>query len=226
MAGATAGSAKFLGIPIPPGVALTDQFGSSIVEVKKPKFLCAPTNKLGEDPTARTHPEHFEGYQIKNPQKPLLPPNLQFVDQFNPSGLFLDAKKQSHLLVPTVKSLSTTPPTPALFGVDHFQCYKATTSKGTGKFVPVLGVEIEDQFGIIHVDVKKPKYLCAPVDKNNDDPTAPDHLDHLVCYQVKQVNTEARFVKVTGLGVNNQFGPETLDAKKPSELCVPALRNP
>jgi hypothetical protein len=223
-AGATKGSAKFPGIPIPPGVSLFDQFGGSIVEVKRPQFLCAPTNKMGEDPAAPTHPEHLKGYQIKNSQKPVFPTNITVTDQFNPAGLRVDAKKQSHLLVPTVKDRVTPPPLPGSFIVDHFQCYKVAASKGAQKFVPLLNAEIEDQFGIMHVDVKKPTYLCNPVDKNGEDPTAPTHLNHLMCYQVTQVKTELKFQKVVGVFVNNQFGPEQLDVKKPSELCVPAQK--
>ena len=222
-AGSTSGSVKFASIVSLP---LRDQFGASTVAVKKPQFLCAPTNKLGEDPTAPTHPEHLEGYQIKNVQKPIFPTHIKVVDQFNAGGLFVDAKKQSHLLVPTVKDRFTPPPLPDAFSVDHFQCYKVKTSKGAQKFEPILNVEVEDQFGIMHVDVKKPTFLCNPVDKNGEDPGAPTHVDHLMCYQIKQVKTEPKFLKHTPIFVNNQFGPETLDAKKPSKLCVPALKTP
>jgi hypothetical protein len=223
-AGATAGSVKFPGIPNPPGVNLVDQFRPSTVEVKKPKFLCAPTNKLGEDPTAPTHPEHLTGYQIKNTSTPSsLVVNI--VDQFNISGLFVTMKKQSHLLVPTAKNLSATPPTPTMFVTDHFDCYKASVPSGLPKFVPVPGVPVQDQFGSMTVDVKKPKYLCLPVDKNGEDPSAPTHTADLMCYQVKQVDP-VPFMKIVGVFVNNQFGPETLDVKKPALLCVPALMNP
>ena len=224
-ASATSGSVKFLGVPNPPGLPLTDQFGSSTVEVKKPQFLCAPTDKNNENPGAELHTEHLKGYQIKNLLKPVFPTHITVIDQFNPNRILMDAKKQSHLLVPTVKDLVTPPPLPGAFTLDHFECYKVTVASGTPKFVAVLGVTLQDQFGPMRVDVKKPKYLCNPVDKNGEDPTAPTHTDHLMCYQVKQVDT-VKFLKIPGLFVNNQFGPEQLDAKKPSELCVPALKNP
>ena len=223
--GATSGSVKFPGIANPPGVSLSDQFGPSTIEVKKPKLLCAPTDKNSENPGAELHPEHLEGYQIKNLLKPVFPTNITVTDQFNPGGIKVDAKKQSHLLVPTVKSLAgpTPVPTPGAFTVDHFECYKVSVTSGTPKFVPVLNAEIEDQFGIMHVDVKKPKFLCNPVDKNGEGILDP--LAHLMCYQVKQVDL-VKFVKKGGVFVNNQFGPETLDVKKPSELCVPAVTSP
>jgi hypothetical protein len=56
-AGATGGSVKFAGIPNPPGISLVDQFGTAQVEVKKPKFLCAPTDKNGEDPASQGIPD-------------------------------------------------------------------------------------------------------------------------------------------------------------------------
>lgn len=224
-ASASSGSVKFPGIPNPPGVSLVDQFGASTVEVKKPKYLCNPTDKNGESPGAELHTEHLEGYQIKNAAKPVLPTGIEVVDQFNPSGLFVDAKKASHLLVPSVKSVVSTPPTPAMFTIDHFQCYKVVVTKNTPKFTTVSGVTLLDQFGAMTVDVKKPKFLCNPVDKNGEAPGTETHVDHLMCYQIKQTDV-VKFVKITHLFVNNQFCAEVLDAKKPSELCVPALKNP
>ena len=152
---------------------------------------------------------------------------LILLNQFNPSGLFVDAKKVSHLLVPSVKSLTGPTPvaTPAAYVTDHFECYKIGITKNTPKFVPQLGVSLGDQFGTMTVDVKKPAFLCNPVDKQNEDPTAPTHVDHLMCYQAKQTDL-VKFVKITGAFVEDQFGSETLDVKKPALLCVPALKNP
>jgi hypothetical protein len=218
------GEVPFPGIPNPPGVSLIDQFGSSTVEVRKSIALCAPTNKLGEDPTAPAHSEHLKGYQIKR-AKVALPTDLTVIDQFNPGGLHLDAKKPTQLLVPTVKSLSGSPPLPPSFETDHFQCYKVAATKGAAKFVPVENVTIQDQFGSLEVTVKKPRAICNPVDKNAEDPSAPSHLAHLLCYQVKQTGP-SRFGKRTGVYVRDQFGPERIDLTALTELCVPALKTP
>jgi hypothetical protein len=217
----TSGTPKFTAIP---GVTLVDQFRASTVEVKKPERLCAPTNKLGEDPTAPSHPDHLEGYKIKPTVKFAAVLNQRIVDQFG-STLRVDVKKPAGLLVPTRKSLSGPAPTPTNPAVDHFQCYKVKTTSGMQKFAPVPNVTIEDQFGTMTVLVKKPRRLCAPVNKNNEEPGAENHPDHLMCYLVKQTSLP-KFAKIVGINVNNQFGPETLDAKKPAELCVPALINP
>jgi hypothetical protein len=155
--------------------------------------------------------------------RPELPNLMKIVDQFNPTGLFVKAKDPSHLLVPSTKSLSTTPPTPAAFVTDHFECYRVAVPGGHPHFVPVTNVIVQDQFGTMHVDVKKPTYLCAPVDKNGEDPSAPSHAAHLMCYRAAQISVPP-FANVVGVSVNNQFGPETSTVKKPGELCVPASK--
>jgi hypothetical protein len=149
-------------------------------------------------------------------------------NQFNATGLFVRLKKQSHLLVPTVKDLTMPPPTVPPFIVDHFECYQVSVAAHTPKFVAVPNVTIEDQFGAMTVLVRKPTALCKPVDKNGENPSAPTHVDELMCYQAKQLvpPDPAAFAKIASVYVDNQFGPETLDVKKPAELCVPALSTP
>jgi hypothetical protein len=44
-----------------------------------------------------------------------------------------------------------------------------------------------------------------------------------MCYRIEQVNTP-KFAKMRRVLVTNQFGQETLDVKRPSELCVPSLK--
>ena len=55
--------------------------------------------------------------------------------------------------------------------------------------MPILGVLVSDQFGSALYDLKKITHLCAPVNKNNEDPTAPQHPGHLVCYVAKLSRT-------------------------------------
>ncbi len=228
-AGATKGSTRFLGIVNPPGVSLVDEFGSSTVAVRKPSVLCAPTDDRGGDPSAPAHPEHLMGFPIRHKGKLVFPTRLKVVDEFNagPRELFVDPKRQSQLLVPSVKSLAGPTPlaTPAAFVTDHFQCYRVFVTPRTPRFVAVPGVALDDQFGSMTVTVLRPLYLCSPVDKNGEDPTAPTDVTHLMCYQVKQTD-KVRFAKVVGLFVDNQFGPEQVDARHPSTLCVPALAIP
>lgn len=220
----TKGGPAFAAIPNPPGVALVDNFSNATAELRKTIALCAPTNKLGEDPTAPLHPEHLKAYQMKR-AKPQFPFFVTVVDQFNPSGLQIQAQNPAHLMVPSAKSLVAPPPLPPSFETDHFACYKVKVQKGAPKFAPVAGVTIQDQFGALEVTVKKPSVICNPADKNGEEPGAPSHLARLMCYKVKRSGT-ATFDKRTGVHTRDQFGPERLDLKSLSELCVPAVFAP
>ncbi len=223
-AGATLGSIRFAGIASPPGVALVDEFGASRDAVRKPKMLCAPTDVLGSDPTAPTHPAHLTSYPITSTTRSTFPSAIGVVDRFNPDGLFVNAKRRIALLVPTTDG-SGTPPTPGPFVTDHFECYSVVVTPRTPRFVTVPGIALADRFGSLSVAVGKPKMLCNPVDKDGADPTVPAHTSHLVCYALR-LSSGQRFTKRTGLVVENEFGPETLDAWKPELLCVPALTTP
>ena len=59
--------------------------------------------------------------------------------------------------------------------------------------------------------------------KNGEDPTAPSHLAHLMCYQVKRTGPTT-LGKRTGYHTHDQLGPEQLNLNSLSELCVPALK--
>lgn len=216
----TTGAARFMAVA---GVSLVDQFGASSVEVRKPKMLCAPTDTNGADPDAPTHAVHLEDYQIKRASLFTAVRNQRVTDQFG--TLTLDLKKPTTLQVPAAKSLRVMPPPPANPGVDHFQCYKVGVSRGTPRFTVVNGATLVDQFGALTVDVRKPRRLCAPVNKNNEAPGAETHPQYLLCYQVRQTS-QPPFTTVSPLFVADQFGPQTLDARKLAELCVPATMNP
>ena len=147
-------------------------------------------------------------------------PNQIVVNQFG--TLTLDVVRPDVLMVPTLKSLTTTPPA-ALPNptVDHFQCYRVKRSKGTLRFTKVRGVKVDDQFGTALVDLLKPQTLCAPASKNGENPTAPSHPFHLLCYK-----TRASGFGTTQTFTNNQFGPGFPLLIHRRELCVPSLKNP
>jgi Concanavalin A-like lectin/glucanases superfamily len=92
--------------------------------------------------------------------------------------------------------------------LDHFQCYEA---KGEG---PKVYVDLEDQFGAATTSVGKPEFFCNPVDKNGEGITNP--AIYLTCYNI---NGESAKQNVS---VENQFGRQTLDLRKPGLLCVPS----
>jgi hypothetical protein len=100
-----------------------------------------------------------------------------------------------------------------LADVDHFQCYRART---TG-FSPVP-ITLSDRFGNRSAMVRSAIDLCAPADKNGEDPDAVDSPGFLTSYKI---SAPGAFQQVTGVTAVNQFGPVTLNVKKPKVLLVP-----
>ena len=78
----------------------------------------------------------------------------------------------------------------------------------------------EDEFGPSTVMVKRNKRICAPADKNGEDPTAVTDAGHLVFYTLKQ--TAPRAIKVKGVTVNNQFGPRARTVRTRRRRIIPS----
>ncbi len=206
------------------GVTLTDSLRSVNYTVQKEQGLCNPASIDDNDPTAPTHLEHLQWYKIKRVsgepkfQKLL---NQQLLDIYGPQEV--DFIKPDRLLVPTAKMLGSAPPSLVDPDTPHFVCYKVKASRKKPKFVPVLNSEVLDQFGAMSIDIKKPSTVCLPADKLGEDPGAENRPDSLTCYKIKRLSD---FTRVEGITVDNQFGVRQLDAKKPAEVCIPALLNP
>jgi hypothetical protein len=201
-----------------PNVSLIDRFGPSTVDLIEARRLCNPADKNHEDPSAPFDPEHLTGYRIKQraPRFARLR-GKEIVNQFG--TIVADLVKPDYLLVPSAKSLSGDPPPLVDPGVDHFKCYKVARARAR-----VPGVAVDDQFGPLIVDIKKPQRFCVPVDKNGEgvqDPGA-----NLMCYHVRLATTSPPFTAPGLLFVHNQFGPDQFVVARPTELCVPSLLNP
>jgi len=107
--------------------------------------------------------------------------------------------------------------------LDHFLSYKIKRSRGAPKFEK-LEVTLTDQFeSDVLFEVKKPKEIYNPADKNGEGIFDPD--THLVGYQLKRIKGEPKHEKITGILVENQFGTIFVDTKKPDRLLVPRLNN-
>jgi hypothetical protein len=89
--------------------------------------------------------------------------------------------------------------------------------------VPVKGVVVENQFGSLTVDLTRPDRLFVPSAKSlTATPPLPASflVDHFKCYRVRG----ARFRR-SGVSVETQFGPMTVDVKRPLRLCAPVDKN-
>ncbi len=226
----------------PTTVTAVDQFSTGEpndqheLDLKKPLVICNPANKNDEDASAPGHATHLAGYQAKltktDPRQPKLTPSVHTV--VNQIGLLkLKVTAVDRLLVPAAKALGTEG-TPPLGGttVDHFTCYRATVAKAKRgqrpfpKFMPAR-VTLTDEFGgPLTYDLKRPKLLCAPTNKNGEAPDAPAHEMHLVCYLAKltrQKPAQPKFARQS-VSTTDQFGSEVLSVKAFEELCVPSLK--
>ena len=192
-------------------VTVQDQFGTVTEMVRFPHRLCNPTNKNGEgiiDPT-----NHLVGYELAAP-KFTKRTNQTIVNQFGTT--LIDVVRPDLLMVPTAKD-----GVPVLLPpVDHFQCYKVKRSKGAAKFTQRT-VSIANQFETVTVTVVKPVRLCAPANKNSEDPTAPSHPEHLLCYK-----TKATPFGQSAHTIDNQFGSDDVTVIHRRELCLPSFKNP
>jgi hypothetical protein len=140
-------------------VTLDDQFGDSTVRVRRPKRICNPASKNGEDPTVVNDPDHLVGYPIVQTSPRFhRERNVLVVNQFHPLSdpLSVDLVRPDYLLVPSAKTL-TPPVTPIVPSIEHFKCYRVE-----GARFRLSGVTIADEFGSIVVDIKRPRRLCVP----------------------------------------------------------------
>jgi len=200
-------------------VTLTDRFGTSTATVVRPKRLCNPADKNGEDPTAPTDSNHLTGYIIKQTTPKFAPVRAQTVaNQFG--SVVLDLVRPDYLMVPSAKSL-TGPPSPLVNPVvDHFKCYHVIKAK-----TRVSNLVIDDQFGTLTEDVKKPFRLCIPADKNGSGIIDPNVS--LMCYKTHITPGTPPFRGPTNpVFIDNQFGPDSLIVNHLRELCVPSVLNP
>jgi hypothetical protein len=148
---------------------------------------------------------------------------VQVLDQFG--ELTVDTVKADRLLVPTTKGLGSDPSLPPPGAADHYKCYKVKISRGTPKFPRGVTATVVDQFENRVYDIKKPRRLCVPVDKNGEGIERP--AAHLMCYRVRRARGQPNHTRVEGqIHTNNQFGLGQLDTVKEEDLCVPALKNP
>jgi hypothetical protein len=199
-------------------VSVEDRFFDASVTLRGPTHLCAPANKEDEDPTAPQDPEHLTGFPARGSTGKVL--NQIVVNQFG--TVTLDLRRRSHLFVPTAKGVAAPPgpiPNPV---TDHFQCYRVRRSRGSASFTKIVGVTVEDQFGTATMDLLRPRFLCVPASKNDEEPGAPGHPESLLCYKTRQ---QAPFGEANPF-IDNQILARQVKIIRRFELCVPSVLNP
>jgi hypothetical protein len=216
----TPGTPRFAGVA---SVSLVDQFETATARVVKDQELCTPTDKDGEgivDPIT-----HLLAYSIKGQSpKHVKRTAIRITNQLG--EIRVSTVKPELLLVPTAKNLSTppAPPNPTATNVDHYKCYRVRVTPGTPKFASGTLVQASDQFEAPRLlSLKKVRHLCTPVDKNGEGIKNPQA--HLFCYVAKPAVGQPHHTRVSGIFVNNQFGPLNVDTLREGEFCIPSHKS-
>lgn len=116
--------------------------------------------------------------------------------------------------------------------VAHYACYAAKPVKAKRgepelpAFEKRQGVSFEDLTGSTLVDVVKPAVLCNPVDKEGEDPTAPQKPEHLEGYVAKLSSTKPKQDKPEHrlALLENQFGVVALEVKGADRVLIPSAK--
>jgi hypothetical protein len=217
----TPGTPRFTPIP---SLRLADAFEDQNFRVLRVKNLCTPADKNDGNGTIDSA-THLVSYQIKPAGGThIRRTNLRVTNQLG--EIRVDTIRPDLLFVPSAKDLLSPPSAPPFnsHAVDHYKCYKVRVTRGTPRFVRQQ-VTVTDQFVSLRLlDLKKPRHLCTPVDKNEEG--IKNTAAHLLCYLAKPATGQPRFVRQRGLYVANQFGNLRVDAIKEREFCIPSLQSP
>src|SRR6185503_18763971 len=95
----------------------------------------------------------------------------------------MEVRRPNALLVPSSKVIgSGSAPPLGVPNIRHYECYRVRAESTVSPGSPI----VSDQFRSDAVyELGKVTKLCTPVDKNGEDPQAPNDPTHLVCYQVR-----------------------------------------
>jgi hypothetical protein len=203
---------------------LEDGLGSGTFRVRRVVSLCQPARTDQE--ASPQHPTvHLLGYAVRGPVGARFRRSNQVVyDRFGSHALAV--LRPETLLVPSTEGVigsTTDPGLPPARTVDHFACHAVRRQKGSPRVPPSAPPLVSDEFGTVAYRLRKITRLCAPVNENGGDPSAPGHLGHLLCYQAR-ARGGARFAARTAPVRTRSFGFAVVRAKRPAELCLPAAR--
>jgi hypothetical protein len=100
--------------------------------------------------------------------------------------------------------------------LQHYDCYE-TPRAG----IPARNVTLTDRFGTTNDRIVNFLRLCAPADKNGENPGAESDPLH---YASATISRSSGFTKRTGITVGTQFGTYTVDVVAPIALLLPASK--
>jgi hypothetical protein len=193
-------------------VRTADQFGESRYRVKKRKELCNPVQKRREPWLNRA--AHQQCYAVRG--EPVNQP-VAVLNQFGIQNLVV--KRAQRLCLPTRKrELRRGRLKPIRVPIEHFTCYGVRARSPLYSQRPLPGkIRTKDQFRRERVKLGRPKWLCAPTDKEQEGLDL--SIQHEVCYAIKGRKARKR------VQIKNQFERKRLRVTKPKLLCVPSAKH-
>jgi len=179
------------------------------------------TSFVPPPPSGPTSADHYLGYKVKETKHTDKFEKITVIlsDQFESDATYT-VEKPERLYNPVDKNGEGISDE-----ITHLLGYKIKAPKDTPKFEKITNVLVQNQFGDITVDVKKPKLLLVPSSKDLTsipDPLNPITVNHYKCYDAKETKGTPKFVKRLVTLSDPNFGEsKVFEVKKPKLLCNP-----
>jgi hypothetical protein len=202
----------FTGLPT---VQLTDQFGTSTVQVRQPNLMCNPARKVrgGKVTKVVDARHHLKWYPL---QASLTSETRDMVvtNQFGASQAIQMNMTPSNILVPT-----RVPPQRRPRGLDHFLCYNVHSA-------PTLNakVRLRDEVDSLRTKVVIQWVFCDPAEKvHGGTQTTIKHPDvHLACYVLQLRDADTPLLQHTITQFEPKSAKATVRVNAANTLCVPS----
>jgi subtilisin family serine protease len=209
---------------VPRDVGLRDRFGAVTCRVSRERAACPAAVVDGRTPEQET--VHQLAYRLRCGGGFPAGQDVVVRDEFNAAGVTVTLRRRHTLLVPAGLAIVGNPPPPAPppYAADHFLCH-AVRPLGGAAPVPATVTDLVAPGGYPQLVIEEMTRLCAPVDVDGSDPSAPDRRGHLACYRA-QLPFGERLAPTSVTADNAIFGQQVLRVRRTGELCVPASVEP
>lgn len=199
------------------------------VDLRKSSTVCAPA-EVGDDPESDRN-GYLEGFAarqtVTNPRQPRVERKTEVLD--NQLGrVALKVQKIDSVMAPAaVAQAADGIGGASVPKLDHFKCYAVRSvaarfgDANVERFEPVEIVLRDSVRGEVTFQLTKPDRLCNPASWDDEDLSAAQHEDRLVCYRAVPIEAVPdQPAPSTDVSVRNRFGDESLTLRGMREVCI------
>jgi hypothetical protein len=207
--------------PLSRTVTLTDEVvGPRSTTLGKARALCVPSSVAGS--AVEDSATQLQLYEARDASGLAVPSAAKL--QYTALGpIVLDRSTPDRLLVPTTMDSEgpATAPEDGAHRLDRYRCYRASTSKGSPRFLPrgtlvtMSNAHEQDRA----YEVRHLARLCLPT--AIDDGSVREDRGGFLCYGVRLARGQARVPLPAGVFVADEFWSTRLDFRSVSEICIP-----